>query len=101
MFSKQRDGLITDDELRALQNDLIMNPLLGAAIVGTGGLRKVRLAFGGKGKSGGCRVIYLHVRPDTIYLLLIYPKGRKDTLTNEEKNQLKALAETLKNVSAQ
>ncbi len=74
-----------------LQTDIIKNPDVGALITGTGGLRKVRLAPEHGGKSGGFRIIYLFVKPDTVYLLLVYKKGRKDSLTQGEKNTLKAL----------
>jgi hypothetical protein len=60
----------------------------------TGGLRKVRWAAGGKGKSGGVRVIYYHVTADAqIRMLLIYKKGVQDTLTAKQKAQLRKLNE--------
>lgn len=50
------------------------------------------MALAGKGKSGGARVIYCLVKGERIYLVMAYPKSRKDTLTNSEKNPLKQLA---------
>jgi hypothetical protein len=39
-------------------------------------------ALPGRGKSGGVRVIYYWLRDDgQIYMLLIYPKSKKDDLT--------------------
>lgn len=96
LFESQRKKLITDDELRALQSDIIKNPEIGSLIVDTGGLRKVRLAGESTGKSGGYRVIYLLVLPDTVYLLLLYKKGRKDSLTQSEKNELKQISRSIK-----
>jgi mRNA-degrading endonuclease RelE of RelBE toxin-antitoxin system len=52
---------------------------------------KIRLAIAskGKGKSGGARVITNIVVDDTtVYLLTIYDKTDKDTLTNKELEEL-------------
>lgn len=43
-FTKQIDELATDNEIRALQNELIAQPDKGRIIEGTGGLRKLRMA---------------------------------------------------------
>ena len=62
----------------------------GRLIQGTGGLRKVRFARPGKGKSGGARVIYYyHNDTKPILLLLIYAKAAQDNLTDAQKAQLK------------
>jgi hypothetical protein len=85
--------LLTDDEYRGLQLDLKERPDLGVLIKGGGGLRKLRVATKGKGKSGGARIIYywLTVRGQ-ILLLLAYAKNKKDTLSAEELALLRALA---------
>ncbi len=95
-FESQRKELITDDEFRELQSDIIKDPEIGDVIVGTGGFRKVRLASSNTGKSGGYRVIYLLILPDTVYLMLLYKKGQKDTLTKQEKNALKLVSQSIK-----
>jgi len=41
-----------DNELRQLQEDLLKNPKAGAVIRGAEGLRKLRIAFPDRGKSG-------------------------------------------------
>lgn len=98
IYTKQIDQLLTDEEQRELQLYLRTQPTLGARIQGTGGIRKLRFAQSrtGKGKRSGIRVIYLLDLPDTTYLLLAYPKGKKDDLSNDEKRVLKKLAQTLK-----
>lgn len=58
IFSKLLPGYLDDDEYRGLQNHLIERPDAGAVIQRSGGIRKVRWAARGKGKSGGVRVIY-------------------------------------------
>ncbi|OIN09689.1 type II toxin-antitoxin system RelE/ParE family toxin [Oceanisphaera psychrotolerans] len=96
IFTKQIKELATDDELKDLQVELIAQPEKGDIIRDTGGLRKVRMAVGNKGKSGSVRVLYVLTHVDKIFLVLAYPKSVKDSLTNEEKSQLKKLVQTLK-----
>ncbi|MDF5366452.1 type II toxin-antitoxin system RelE/ParE family toxin, partial [Vibrio sp. 1978] len=96
LFESQRKEMLTDEEFRALQSDIIKNPEMGSLIVGTGGLRKVRLAGESTGKSGGYRTIYLLIQPDVVYLVLLYKKGRKDSLTQKEKNLLKEVSRSIK-----
>ena len=88
--------MISDDEFRNFQSDIIKNPVVGDLIVGTGGLRKVRVAGQSTGKSGGYRVIYLLILPDIVHLMLLYKKGKKDSLTQQEKNVLKDISKSIK-----
>jgi len=56
---------------------------------GTGGIRKLRWASGGKGKSGGVRVIYYyHNESIPLFLLTIFGKGEKANLSKAERNEL-------------
>ncbi len=96
IFTKQIKELATDDELKVLQTELIAHPEKGDIVEGTGGLRKVRMATGNKGKSGSIRVLYVLAHVDKIFLVLAYPKSVKDSLTNEEKTKLKRLVQSLK-----
>ena len=69
---------------------LAKRPKAGRVIQGTGGLRKVRIARPGSGKSGGTRVIYYyHNENKPILLLLIYAKADQENLTGVQKAQLK------------
>ncbi|MDR1094430.1 MAG: hypothetical protein LBL66_09825 [Clostridiales bacterium] len=57
-FDRQWERLgLTDSDLSALQIQLLENPKAAPVIQGAGGLRKMRFAFRGKGKSGGVRLI--------------------------------------------
>lgn len=96
IFTKQIKALATDDELKELQAELIAQPDKGDIIRDTGGLRKVRMAVGNKGKSGSVRVLYVLANADKIFLVLAYPKSVKDSLTKEEKATLKKLVQSLK-----
>jgi hypothetical protein len=96
IFTKQIKALATDDELRALQTELIAQPEKGDLIQGTGGLRKIRMATGQQGKSGSARVIYFLATAEMIYLVLAYAKSEKESLTSAEKAELKRLTTLLK-----
>ena len=64
-------------------------PSLVLFIKGGGGIRKVRVALGSRGKSGGARVIYYWaVRRDVILLLYAYPKNVTADLTPKQIAQL-------------
>ncbi len=58
VFTRQVRKLIPDDEYREFQQELIFNPVAGAVIKGSGGLRKIRWRSASKGKRGGIRIIY-------------------------------------------
>jgi hypothetical protein len=84
-FTRLLVGVLSDDEYRELQNELVDDPARGDLIKGGGGIRKLRHGVQGRGKSGGVRVIYYWVKDDhLIYLLVIYPKSKKDDLTDKE-----------------
>jgi hypothetical protein len=57
-FSRRADALLATEERFALIDKLASNPHCGDLIPGLGGIRKLRFAAGGRGKSGGFRVIY-------------------------------------------
>jgi len=78
---------LSDDELKELQNALFINPVSGTLIQGAGGARKLRIAFKGQGKSGGGRVIYVDfIINERIYLLMVYPKSKMESLSDIQKN---------------
>ena len=72
-------------EYEGLINELEENPEKGDFLGNN--LYKIRLAIAskGKGKRGGARVItYLKTEEGNIYLLSIYDKGEKDTISDKE-----------------
>ena len=90
----------SDRELKALQEELTINPNKGDLIQGTGGLRKIRVAFEGRGKSSSARVCYVDFAVyEKIYLITAYTKNEKDNLSKEERNNIKKLVEILKNTN--
>ncbi len=94
IFSKSIQALLSDDEYRELQGALLKNPARGDLISGGAGLRKLRWARQGTGKSGGLRTIYYWaVSLDRILLVFAYPKSKMENLTDK---QLALLAKVAK-----
>lgn len=84
-FTKQVTRLLDDESYADLQMELFHRPDMGKVIKGSGGLRKVRWAAKGHGKSGGVRVIYYWwVAGSLITFCDIYPKNEKENLTAHE-----------------
>ncbi len=82
LFTRLIDEYLSDDEFAALQLYLIVNPEGGDLIKGSGGVRKMRWAASGRGKSGGIRVIYyLRREQGQIWLLTAYSKKVRDTIS--------------------
>ena len=48
VFTRQITSLLSDDEYRRLQIQLVANPALGSLIRGGGGIRKIRVALGSR-----------------------------------------------------
>ena len=97
-FTRQIAALLSDEDYGAFQSRLAANPGLGALIKGGGGIRKIRVAAGSRGRRGGARVIYYWaVRKDLILLLYAYPKNVSADLTSKQVAQLaKAVKEEFK-----
>lgn len=88
-FTKRLRELISDEEYRRFQLQLVEQPELGRLIPGSGGLRKARIAAKGHGKRGGARIIYYWaVGFDKLLMLYVFPKNVRSDLTT---GQLKVL----------
>ena len=96
-FDKQWDKIkLSDNDLSELQNHLLKNPKAAPVIQGTGGLRKIRLGLGDKGKSGGVRIIYIDFdKYGVIFLIYAYAKNEAGDLSPEAKIRFKALVELI------
>ena len=95
-FTKLIGQYLTDDEYLGLQKFLLQYPEAGKIIRETGGVRKLRWAISGKGKSGGIRVIYYwQRRNDEIWLLTAYGKSERETIPS---HILRKIAEEIKDV---
>lgn len=96
-FQRRAEKLLSRQEHQALITYLAHNAEQGVEIPGTKGVRKIRYAGQGLGKSGGYRVIYYYYNPEVpLYALLIYGKGEQVDLTSEQRRQVAAFAEAIK-----
>ena len=97
IFIRRAEKLLSEDEHTELIVWLAGHPEAGDEMVGTGGVRKVRFAAMGKGKSGGVRVIYyFYDREIPVYALLIYGKNERADLTAEQRKSVTAFAAAIK-----
>lgn len=88
-FTKHVHEYLSDDEYLGLQSFLLQYPEAGRIVPGAGGVRKVRWAISGKGKSGGVRVIYYFKRQDNeIWLLTIYSKSEVENIPSHVLRQI-------------
>ena len=95
-FERHRAEYLGDEDMRALQNELMRHPEKGDVITGTGGLRKLR--FGdtrrSKGKRGGLRIVYYWwLGGMQFWLFTLYDKDEAADLTTKERAAVKALLE--------
>ena len=93
-FTARIDDLLTADEYRSLQLELVQQPAAGNVIPGAGGIRKLRWGALGRGKRGGARVIYFwHAASETILMLFVYPKNERGDLTPAQRKALRLVVE--------
>jgi hypothetical protein len=95
-FLRDAKGLMDDEERQEIVAFLAHNPNAGDILQGTGGIRKVRFAREGGGKSSGYRVIYFfHSSDIPLFALNVFAKNEKSTISPAERNALKELSALL------
>ena len=88
-FQRKISSLLSSEERFELIAYLAEHPNSGVLMEGTGGIRKLRWARQGGGKSGGIRIIYyFHNESMPLYLLAAFGKNEKANLSAEEKQLL-------------
>jgi hypothetical protein len=76
VFTRWVTKTLSDEDYATLQQGLVDNPDAGDLVRGGAGMRKVRWALPGGGKSGGIRVLYYwRVSAEQVYLLFLFAKG--------------------------
>jgi hypothetical protein len=96
-FARRAEKLLSIEEHEELLFSLALHPESGDEIPGTGGVRKVRFAARGKGKSGGVRVIYYFFDEENpLYAIFLYGKNEQANLTPEQKREVAAFAAVIK-----
>ena len=88
-YLKDAEAIFTIGEREAIVTLVASDPECGEVMQGAGGVRKVRVGRGGKGKSGGGRVVYIHHDAGhPIFLLAAFAKNEKSNLNKAERNAL-------------
>jgi hypothetical protein len=96
-YLRDAERLLDVAEREALIFSLASNPLQGVLIKGTGGLRKMRVGFSGRGKRGGARVVYwFHSERCPIVLLALFAKNEASDLSSAERQGLMKIVELLR-----
>ena len=93
-FLKRARAIMSDQDRAAIVTFLAANPEAGIPL--GGGLRKVRIAREGGGKSGGYRTLYVFggtMMP--LFLVTVFAKNEKDNLTRTEQAAAVALSKEL------
>lgn len=95
-YTRRAERLLNDSERKDIIDYLAAHPLSGDVMRGTGGIRKLRWSRGGRGKSGGVRVIYYyHNQELPLYLLALFAKNEQDNLSQAERQELAKLVDIL------
>ena len=90
VFSAYVADYLDDDDYAALQAYLSEQPDAGDLVRGSGGVRKVRWARPGGGKSGRVRVCYyVRTRAGQILMLVIYAKNVRASIPGHVLAQLR------------
>ena len=98
-----RSAGLTDADIHQLVLQLATNPERGDLLQGTGGCRKFRFASAasGRGKSGGVRVITFYAGLTfPVFLITVFAKNKKVTLTEAERNQLGMMTDRIRDAYA-
>ena len=81
LFTRLWPDYWTEDERGEFAAFLATHPEAGDVVQGSGGVRKVRFARQGGGKSGGVRVIYYNrLENGKIFMLLVYAKAKTENI---------------------
>ena len=92
IFTRRADTLLNREDRAALITMLAQNPQTGDLVPGLGGIRKLRFAPTGRGKSGAFRVIHYYAGANLpVLALLIYAKNEQDNISADQRRALLAL----------
>lgn len=89
---------LSDDDLRALETLVMINPDGAPVIQGTGGVRKLRFSASSWdfGKSKGARVYYLFMpEKGVVVWLFIHMRDEEDFLTAAGKEEIRKLVKAI------
>ena len=85
---------MSNEDRRDVIDQLAANPEAGISL--GGGLRKVRIARRGSGKSGGYRVLHFYRSSDMpLFLLTVFAKNERANITRSEQADLIKLCDLI------
>ena len=88
---------MSDEQRAQVVEMLARDPECGEIMQGTGGVRKVRVALAGRGKSGGARIIYyFHSERLPVFALTVFAKNEKANLTPAQRNAMALVVRAIK-----
>jgi len=94
IFTGRITAAISDEQYQRLQVALMLRPMIGDLVRGTGGLRKVRWTMPGRGKRGGLRIIYYWSPAERVfYMLYVYAKNEQGDLSSAQIRVLRRLVQ--------
>ena len=89
-FSRLAADYWTEEERSTFASYIAANPEAGDVVPDSGGVRKVRWSYAGRGKRGGVRVIYVNrLTHGEIWLLLLYGKSARENIPSHVLRQIK------------
>lgn len=99
-YLKQAESCMDEDSRETFIDYIARNPTEGDLIQGTGGARRIRWTSDAKqGKRGGSRVVYYYYDETIpIFLFSVYGKNQKETLTDEDKKELRKITKQIVDV---
>jgi hypothetical protein len=94
-YLSKAEKIMSRFEMDSVVDTISINPTAGDIIKGTGGLRKMRIPLGGRGKRGGGRVIYwFHNEGYPAVLMWAFAKNEAADLTSAQSKTLSTVAAT-------
>jgi len=98
LFERTRKSLLSDEDMKRVEDELLADPERGVLMGGTGGIRKLRAAQENRGKRGSARVAYLYLEErETVYFLIAFGKNVQANLTAAECRMLRQVVAMIRN----
>ena len=89
--------IVSLEEQAKVVDMIAQNPDAGDLMIGTGGLRKVRIPLEGRGKRGGGRLItYFYDREMPVFLVAVYPKNTQGDLDAVQRKAALAVTDAIR-----
>jgi hypothetical protein len=96
-FIRKAEKLMSAVDRTDLINYVASDPKRGEIIPKTGGVRKLRFAREGQGKSGSYRVIYYYYdEHNPVLLFTVFGKNERANITDAEKKALYTVIQAIK-----